>query len=378
MNRSPKIPLTVSGNIFRTIGLVFYFVGAIVAVLIVSSAHKIGQLKRAHDFWGAVVAVIVGGLLAYGVVRLGHTLYFYGKRLCAKQKTLTMVEMLSHDGPSPVLYLRSFVDDGVTSETPIAYNLRGVQLPRLSTEEEHLARAIGDIGPFITFANPHEPLPRLGATRVPAEWDWRSTVTKLMSRSQLVMFRVGFGDHLWWEIEESLKLINHQRVVFLIPNDDRTFHYFRRRLQPMLSHEIPDLAREMNIASTIGSILYFDSADVPRLSPMTEPGVRADPMQPLLPMLRMALKPVFEQLGLKWTPPPIPQRRNAGVVICGGSALWLIYWPYELTSVRYESFFSFETILLLPILHILVTLGALSFLGGLVLIDSASKEFRHK
>lgn len=372
MNLFSKIPLTVGGNTLRIIGLVFYVVGAIVTVLIVSSAHKIGQLKNAYEFWGAVLAVLVGGLLSYGAMRLGHTSYLYGKRLCAKQKTLNMVEMLSRDGPPPVLYLRSFVDDEVTAETPTAYTLRGVQLPRLSTEEEHLARAIGDIGPFIAFANPHEPLPRLGAARVPAELDtWRSTVTDLMSRSQLVIIRVGFGDHLWWEIEASLKLVNHQRLVFLIPNDDRTLIKFRRRLQLMLSHEIPDLVREMNLASTIGAILYFDSADVPCLSPMIQSELRADPSQPLLPMLRIALKPVFEQLGLKWTPPPDPQRRAAGIIVCVGALLWLVCWLFL------QFVFDFEIILLLIILGMMF-LGILAFLGGLWLINTASKDFKQK
>lgn len=378
MKLSPKLLSIFEGNMLRIIGLVFYVVGSIASVLLMSSVHRIGQLKRANDFWGAVLLVIVGGLLAFGVMRLGHALYIHGKRLYAKQKTLTMVATLSGDGPSPVLYLRAFADDQVTAVTPTAYNIRGVQFPRLSTEEEHLAKAIGDIGPFIAVSNPHEPLPRLGATRVPAEWDtWRSIVTSLMSRSQLVIFRVGFGDHLWWEIEESLKLVSHQRIVFLIPNDERTLHDFRLRLQPMLSHEISDLPGEMNTASTIGAILYFDSADVPRLSPMTEPELRADPSQPLLPMLRIALKPVFEQLDFRWTPPPNPQRRMAGIVVCGGSVLWLIYWLGP-TSLSLQSFSGFEIILLWPILWILFTIWALSLLGGLALIYSASREFKHK
>lgn len=378
MNLFAKILLKLAGNTFRGIGLSFYLIGAIVAWITIISVNDAAVSNDA--FWGSEVTYVTAGLVAYGIMRLGHVSYLYGKRILARRQMHNAFDLLSRGGPSPVLYLRSFADDKITAETPITYDFRDGPLPRLSTEEEHLAEAIGDIGPFVAVSDANEKLPHLGATRIPANEDWRATVTELMSRSQLVIFRVGFGESLWWEIERALELVDHQRVLFLIPNKAGVFDAFRQKLQPMLSVELADLAGEMQTASTIGAILYFDSGGVPCLSPVVQPKFGANRSKPLLPMLRIALRPIYKQLGLKWVPPPIPRRTIAGIIAAGYVMGLAIYGLWDAKLWEFTPRFDFETLLTL-VLSFLILIPSLAgasywFVRGLLNIHRASKQFK--
>ena len=362
-------------------GLVLYVAGALVALLIVASGSKVANIGANYIF-SAALGLLIGGLLAFGIMRAGHASYLYGKRLLAKQKSITAIATLSRGGVPPVLYLRSFVDDDIAADTPTAYNLRGVQLPRLSTEEEHLVKAIGDVGPFIAVADADEDLPHLGAARIPGHKHWKATVTALMSEAQLVIFRVGFGEGLWWEIEQALRLVNHQRLLFLIPNEQGVLDDFRRKLQPMLRAELPDLVGELQMTSTIGAILYFDSTDVPRLSPLIEPRFHGNASQPLFPMLRIALRPIYKQLEIEWLPPPIPRRTIAGIVLAGYGLGLSIYWIWEgkLWRLPLPRTLEFESVLLQSMAYLVVivplAIAFYYFFGGLFSIYFALREFK--
>jgi hypothetical protein len=215
----------------------------------------------------------------------------------------------------------------------------------LSTEEEHLARAIGNIGPFVAIANPREEsvLPHLGATRINADaQSWQSTVTGLMSRAQMIVFRVGNGLNLWWEIERAFEIVKPERLLFLIPNNAATLQTFRQKLQPLISRDVPDLVSEMQVSSTIGAILYFNPDGTPCLSPLRDAKFRASNSQPLRPMLRIALKPIFDQLNLKWTPPPIPVHIIVYLLVCTWGLLVCLYWLTELPPWVFLKDFKFE------------------------------------
>lgn len=63
-----------------------------------------------------------------------------------------------------------------------------------------------------------------------------------MAEAELVIFRVGFGANLWWEIKEALKIVHPQRLLFLIPNETGVADTFRQNLQPLLSQALPTFA----------------------------------------------------------------------------------------------------------------------------------------
>lgn len=375
MSPDKRILFVLSGRLLQAVGIALYLCGAGLCILAVLAGHKAPV--------AAAVGVVLGGVAAYGVLRAGHAVFLYGKRLVAKHRALGAGDLLARDARQPVLYLRSFVDDQLTSDTPTAYDFQGVHLPRLSTEEEHLAKAVGDIGPFVAIANPKEFLPRPGATKISADDDtWQATVTELMSRARLVIFRVGDGRNLWWEIGRALTLVGRERLLFLIPNDASVLRTFRERLQPLVSCEIPDLTDEMEKSTTVGAILYFGPEGAPRLSPLRSAEYRASNSQPLRPMLRIALRPVFEQLGLKWTPPPVPPQAIFLVLLCGwglGVCLfWVVYLPpwemfevleFEFWRIFLVAFYVFA--LILPL-----TVTALAFFSRARFLYRAVTQFK--
>ena len=95
--------------------------------------------------------------------------------------------LLAEDNRPPVVYLRSFQDDSVTAEGTLSTPelgafggaLVGGMLEDLDlaggtvTEEEQLAEALKDVGPFVAIGKPGEKLPQLGASRMylqDSEW----------------------------------------------------------------------------------------------------------------------------------------------------------------------------------------------------------------
>jgi hypothetical protein len=308
LSSARRIYLAISGRCLQALGAVFYLVGAAGSIGLLAGGHKVSRIRPLGDALLALGAVLGGIVVALGLLYLGHLALLHGKRLVAKGQAPPADVVVSRSEQPPVLYLRSFRDEKVTSATPVFYRYReSVELPSWTTEEEHLAKALRDVGPFLAIAKPKETLPQLGALRIAAgDASWQATVTRLMAQAQLVLFRLGSGTWLWWEIEEAIKIVRPERLVFLIPGNGTVFERFRRRLQPLVPGEIPELVCVTPVSTTVVAILYFKPDGTPCLQPLRDAGPRSSPSQPLRPMLRIALKPVFDQLSLRWTPPPIP------------------------------------------------------------------------
>ncbi|WP_404870035.1 transferase [Kitasatospora griseola] len=119
---------------------------------------------------------------------------------------------LQADGRRPVLYLRSFADDGTAARIDdwVALNLH--------SREEQLAAALAAFGPVIAVGRPGEPLPLLGAARfyLPLD-DWQPTILHLMDLSRLIVLRVGTGAGLRWEIEQAVATQPAGKLVLLTP-----------------------------------------------------------------------------------------------------------------------------------------------------------------
>jgi hypothetical protein len=84
-----------------------------------------------------------------------------------------MPVLLTTDQRHPVLYLRSFEDDGIASKVSFInwWNIFGglyilTNTLHLATEEDQLKMVLNDIGPFIAMGRPSERLPKAGATRI--------------------------------------------------------------------------------------------------------------------------------------------------------------------------------------------------------------------
>jgi len=375
-----RIRLIIAAGTLKVLGLAFYIGGAVTAIGIVTNGYRaLRHVDSFNELLTAVGGLLLGFVLATALIKGGHWILCFGKKLSATAQAHWLEEKSKLDARPPVLYLRSFNDDELTAATPTAYDIHGVELPRLSTEEEHLARALGDIGPFQAIAKPDAAFPDPGAVRItPGQQSWQKLVIKILERARLVVIRVGEGEWLWWEIEQAIGIVKPQRLLFLIPNDEQLYQSFVQRIEPLISHSIPQYVYKQKMPSTLGAILYFSPDGKPLLSPLKDSQYRSDKAQPLRPMLRIALKPVFEQLGQVWTPPPVPLQVILPVVFFGWFFSLCVYW---LTEWTWAGTFSpkipwFLSLFFLLILFVPFLIAMFGLLGSCLNLYQAVTEFK--
>ena len=171
------------------------------------------------------------------------------------------VEVLRSDKRAPVLYLRRFTDDHETFEPSVLHSRRRLELslglPR--TYEQKLAHALSPVGPFIAVGNPAEALPELGAARIYLDdAKWKSTVSQLLARSQLVVLHAGESASVLWELGEILKTVDPLRVIISLPDrwdgpvaETARYDAFRDRTAHLFPRPLP-------AASAEARFIYFD------------------------------------------------------------------------------------------------------------------------
>ncbi len=141
-------------------------------------------------------------------------------RRSRRHEAISADEALARDPRPPVVYLRSFRDDGeavIEGGTPIHWALRAT---RAGSDEETMADILARLGPVIAVGKPGEPLPELGAARVYVSHDqWQQRVIALMQQAQLVVIRVGSSQGVMWEIEQALAQVPRQRLVLALLGD---------------------------------------------------------------------------------------------------------------------------------------------------------------
>lgn len=170
-----------------------------------------------------------GYVLLYSVWRLW--------RRSQRQAAPTAAEAMAADPRPPVLYLRSFADDGTqlldAELGPIAR--RWVTLLALPTAEEQSTAALDAVGPVVAIGKPGEPLPELGAARLYVGDDrWQAEVLALLDRAALVVLRIGSSPGLLWEIEQSLARLPRRRLVLSVLGEAPVSDAVAARLAPVI------------------------------------------------------------------------------------------------------------------------------------------------
>ena len=172
---------------------------------------------------GLIIAAPFAGVLAFMVVyrinpvfateRNVMTVIFacsvmmiiIGKRVGAK----STLHALSTDRRAPVVYLRSFSDDGKQ------INLRGVVH---NGEEESLAGVLHAIGPVIAIGKPGEFLPETGAHRLyVSDEHWMRVAGTMIQEARLILFRAGLSEGILWELERLRKVPDPTRLLLFVP-----------------------------------------------------------------------------------------------------------------------------------------------------------------
>ena len=249
---------------------------------------------------GMAIGVLVGSLALPCVRR--------AKRLAAVSAT----QILARDQRAPVLYLRSFQDEGLWQNFLLGW-------------EEQFTRALHDVGPVIAIGRPGEKLPLLGAARWQVEDEkWRAEVQGLLPQAGLVVLRVGESGGLWWEIEQALQLVKPERLLFLVPAAEPAYEAFRVRVEGFLGRSLPHTGigrplvtpQRANKWYRLGPtwLLYFAADWTPHLV-----GTQKIPfggrvwhgkLATFEYEFRTALRPISAQLGAAWKQPRQPWMRS--------------------------------------------------------------------
>ena len=222
-----------------------------------------------------------------------------------------------------VLYLRSFGDDAVMATVwgPGSYLFDTFAF---RTEEEQLMEALRPIGSTLAIGKPGEALPELGASRrYLTDEEWQGEVSKAMARAELVVLRPGSSQGVWWELSHAIGNLPPEKLVLVLPFDAEGYESFRRRFEDLLGRELPDYHFPGKRVGSLHALLYFERDWTPRFVPLHSGAVGffRKSIRPTAAAFRMGFRPVFESLGVEWTPPPISALRVSGI---GVLALFLL------------------------------------------------------
>jgi hypothetical protein len=194
---------------------------------------------------------------------------------------------------APVLYLRSFADDG-----------RAARRYGALTEEEQLAKALAWVGPLLAVGRPGEALPQVGAQRIyVADEDWQRRVAELMAQARLVVLRTGSTPGFHWEVDRALSALTPDRLL-LVADDRRELRAVlgaiaRRVGRPESRVRLPG----RSIASVKG-LVTFGPDWAPRPLRLPRGILRASGRdEPLVGRFTLALRPLFDRLEVAYSLP---------------------------------------------------------------------------
>ena len=262
------------------------------------------------------------------VCGVGARVYLRGKRRAA----VSASERLNRDPRPLVLYLRSFAADELAKRGSMAdgwLNISG----DLMTEEEHLARILGAIGPVVAIGKPGEKLPELGAARFyVADSEWQEAVRTHFDRARLVVLRLGDTEGFWWELKHSLEVLAPAQLLLVVPYESKQYEAFRAKAADRFAHPLPEYVGGgfLSTSSTRGlrslrGLVYFKPDWAPvfvNLAQVSCPWrfrARFLFRNRLATKLKCGLRPVFEQLEVDWKPPNVSW---------GGVAILTVLLPF--------------------------------------------------
>lgn len=190
---------------------------------------------------GNMVGAELFGLLLIFYCMAGTLLIYLGYRLSLKSAET----IIANDQRAPIVYLRSFQDDGRNTfnpTTPFAAmlglepgpllkklgplaNINPLRLYRLlrgfiaESAEEQLASVLSARGPFVAIGKPGEALSHGGAARFyVANESWQDTVRRLVAQAQIVVLQPANTAGVWWEVDYVMRNTPPERILISLVN----------------------------------------------------------------------------------------------------------------------------------------------------------------
>ena len=133
--------------------------------------------------------------------------------LARRHYVLRADRALELDNRTPVLFLRSFMDDSVRLWGTGVYGKF-----RRKTIDESVRQRAERVGPFVAIANPRTSLPRLGAAQAYFSNDtWQTAISRWVQMAEMIIMVAGRTDGIRWELDHIFSNEGHAKLVIFLP-----------------------------------------------------------------------------------------------------------------------------------------------------------------
>lgn len=215
-------PLVLLGVLVVGLGCLGVLVGASVSPLHATFTPAAVSSSAGHEITGLQPTIDGPYLLVYAGIVIGAVaMAMLGRAVDARARrhlAPSAAELLAEDSRPPVVYLRSFVADRRMSAAT-ASSLAD-RLAPVTTAEEALVDALGDLGPVVALGVPGERLPPLGAARAStSDAEWKGQIADWVRHARLIVMLAGETQSFWWEIRHVRASDALPRTCILVPRD---------------------------------------------------------------------------------------------------------------------------------------------------------------
>jgi len=223
-----------------------------------------GKSFQVYGPWRNPLIAAVWGLLAWVILftcwipllrsnLLSFLAAFALSRMCwtlaKKHRAMSAKHALTKDQRPPILYLRSFQDDGVFHPGKFILINDWFRTLFEKTTEDKLSRMLGRFGPVVAIGRPEEEIAEVGAARVYVGDDhWKDLVMDLLSdRGALAVLQAGGTRGLKWELEAVGSMLLPEQVMLFLPfclyrsrgRRDDAYYTFRAWANKSFPAELP-------------------------------------------------------------------------------------------------------------------------------------------
>jgi hypothetical protein len=286
-------------------------------LLITGTPLVVYRSPPAHKF---TTSNILGELMLFG----GAFLYWRSRQYAAK----AVANKITSDSKPHVLYLRSFATDPSFGTTAA-----GIFSGWL-TPEEQLDEALQPFGEFVAIGKPGDTLPTPGAARLYAsDAEWKKTVTDQIQTARLIVIRAGTSGGLLWELQEAIHIVNPKKLLILILEMGKNdYESFTKEADQIFNATFPRF-HDLKRFGTISGFVRFSSDWSPKFLPLRAPFFSVF-YKPNRALFTFTLRPVFEEYGLEWKPPP----RVSNLMFWSGFLLFIFVMSFIQTCNRKPTF----------------------------------------
>ena len=242
----------------------------------------------------------------------------------ARQRLIAMrvEQLIAEDTRPPVLYLRAFKDDRLIARAILFKSI-----------EQEMKLVLFDIGPCIAVAEPNnEPVDPGAARMYASQEEWRKKARKEMLKARLVIMRIADSPSFDWEVRQALKKVRPERLVFLIPAENKLAEYetFRQKVKEWRSCLLPEYKVRWSPFGVHGGIVYFEPDGTPHLREFKTIWLRQTFWHLFAAPLKIGLRPVYEQLGVEWKKPPVQIMQVLYLLVLFLLMVLIVYCLYAL------------------------------------------------